>query len=488
MSNKIFALDIREDHIHCLLIRTGLKGNWIDMQASVSLADAPEPENRFAWGIRRITDQIDPSDSVCLVSVPPGRISYRNLQVPFKDRKKVRQILPFELEPLLPYDVNELSIDFLPVRQSDQMDLIAATVNSEMIDGMLATLQEFDISPRIVTIGGIATALCLANQSGFSAKDFIFIDLEESIGTLIVVVSGVIHLIQPVRLGKDTDAAAKGVRISGDIPRILTSLETLFDVDFQPEAVFLSGTGSTDDALLQAIKDSLSIAAVEHVNLLEDSRFKLTYSVQGEAYDPEWMNGPLGLAGIEFTRIMPFNFSRQHYAIQKYWGENKNEFIATGMLVIFVFILMMFSVVMEAHFLQKRITQLNHQIADIFQSTFPKTKTIVDPVGQMQANLRQMKEKEAYSTGAGTEPLNIDILNDLSRLIPAQVNVVLTRFVSGDSSIMIAGVTDTFNAVDDIKNRMEKSPHFKNITISSANMDKTIGRVRFNIRADLSGA
>jgi len=38
--------------------------------------------------------------------------SSRNLQVPFSNPKKIRMVLPFEIEPHLPFQAEDLAIDF----------------------------------------------------------------------------------------------------------------------------------------------------------------------------------------------------------------------------------------------------------------------------------------------------------------------------------------------------------------------------------------
>jgi general secretion pathway protein L len=46
----------------------------------------------------------------------------------------------------------------------------------------------------------------------------------------------------------------------------------------------------------------------------------------------------------------------------------------------------------------------------------------------------------------------------------------------------MSGDTDTFNAVDTIKNRLEPSDYFSAVTITSANLDRTGKRVQFEIK------
>jgi hypothetical protein len=98
----------------------------------------------------------------------------------------------------------------------------------------------------------------------------------------------------------------------------------------------------------------------------------------------------------------------------------------------------------------------------------------------------QEARKNALLTGQTEKNIStIDILNNISRLIPKNIDVNLTRLVIGVESIVISGNTDTFNAVDNIKNRLEKSDLFKKIIISSANIDKSDNRVRFKLKVNL---
>jgi general secretion pathway protein L len=133
----------------------------------------------------------------------------------------------------------------------------------------------------------------------------------------------------------------------------------------------------------------------------------------------------------------------------------------------------------------KNLDQLNRQITKVLTSTFPDIKKIVDPYQQMQVKIKALKTTTALSEESGKNIRAIDILNDISRLIPKETDVNLTRLVIGSESVVISGDTDTFNAVDDIKSRLEQAAFFKKITITSANIDKAESRVRFKLKVHL---
>jgi hypothetical protein len=80
----------------------------------------------------------------------------------------------------------------------------------------------------------------------------------------------------------------------------------------------------------------------------------------------------------------------------------------------------------------------------------------------------------------------IDVLYAVSKGIDKETDVELTRFVISPDSVLVDGDTAEFEAVDRIKNQLEKDEIFSTVTISSANMDKSGKRVRFKLKLQFS--
>jgi hypothetical protein len=57
--------------------------------------------------------------------------------------------------------------------------------------------------------------------------------------------------------------------------------------------------------------------------------------------------------------------------------------------------------------------------------------------------------------------------------------------VVGEESVLISGNTDTFNAVDEIQNRLDGSDLFGKVTISSTNRERSGNRIQFKMRIEL---
>jgi len=179
------------------------------------------------------------------------------------------------------------------------------------------------------------------------------------------------------------------------------------------------------------------------------------------------------------------NFRQGRMAMEKAWLENKKDILKMCCLAGVVALLFLGNSIVNYYTLKQRVETKQAQILEIFQTTFPEVTQIVDPVHQMRVKLESVAKRISQPGEFKTPVKTIDILNDISRLIPEKQDVELVSLVVGSDNVVLSGNTDTFNAVDDMKSRLEKADIFKSVSISSANMDKSGTRVRFKLKVAL---
>ena len=144
-----------------------------------------------------------------------------------------------------------------------------------------------------------------------------------------------------------------------------------------------------------------------------------------------------------------------------------------------------FNVIAKSYTLNRQIDRYDRQINGIFRETFPEVKRIEDPFRQMQIKVKEAQNSAVFQTASTSQILSIDILNHISKSISDSTTVDISRMVISPGNVIITGTTDTFEAVDEIKNKLEQIDSFKKVTISSSSKDRTGKEVRFQMKVVL---
>jgi type II secretory pathway component PulL len=514
MSRKVLGLDIRQESVSAVLVKNSMKGNWIEGHVCVPIteqrpeqipseAEAEETEADLAEesgtdmglmaALEVIAEKLDIAGAVCVISIPGERIAYRNLTIPFKDLKKIRQILPFELEPTLPFPIEDMVIDFHPIsdllREPETRkysDIIAAAAENTTIKSYIDTLELFKLEPETITVSGYAAALCLTRFANIP-ENCLFMDIDDEDNcSVFIIISGQICLIRSFRL---RPGSGRTEALCTEIERSLAGFEETFShiSNFQPDEIHITGYGLENLFGFEAEAERILGIPVKRVNLHRNAGAAIRPHPTTVLKTPEQTDNAFALALCEIEGISGLNFRRGPFAPKRQWAEHKGSFIKIG---IFAFLLLasMFSTMMiESYSMEKKTAKLDLQINNIFKSTFPEITKIVNPLLQMQVAMQEVRKKALLPGESGNNILTVDILNEISKRVGEKIDVEFTRFVVSADNIQIAGETDTYNSVDDIKNQLAQSEIFKEVTITStsANTERGGNRVRFKLRIDM---
>jgi len=483
MSRKILGIDIQRDAVSAVLIRSGIKGASIEAHEHVPITDPGAYESGLTAALETIVEKMEVSGSVCVASLSADEIFFRNLQVPFKGHKKIKKIISYELEPTLLVSVEDVIVDFIEIDLPDQENhqVIAAAVEKSKLEFILDSLGRFNIKPETVTVGGYPTALYLANRMD-THKNRLFVNIGRRSGSIFIISAGRICLVRSFQI-RSEDRSNKIKALCTQIQRTYFAAEGIIGRDFYPDGGWITGCGIDDSGFDKDMAHILGFP-VERVSFLNDTDYALQ-SMQEHPWVPSLMDNALSLVRLEIEGINGFNFRKGPFASKKFWEENKKSLVQSGILFAVVLVLAFFNVFLDSYYMEKRVSDLNNQITGIFTSTFPDVKKIVDPLQQMRIKIQKSRQA-AFLPGETEKQIRvIDILENISKRIPNDTDVAITRLVVGTESVIISGNTDTFNSVDNIKGNLEQVVFFKKIVISSANIDRSDNRVRFKLKVNL---
>ncbi len=523
MSSKFLAIDIKNDLITAIVFTVEGKALQIVGHAMVSVAARP-----IAEALTELSQKIDFQDVSCHIALAADSFFYRNLSLPFKDRKTIDKILPLELEDNAPVKIERLLIDSMIARQeTKQCQIIAAMIDREFLATQLVTLQALGVDPQTVTISGVPTALRLAHTPEQPA-DFLLLNIDLQRATLILVRSGNIALIRPLVFdpglasGFEIDQESHTIKIfrpeniDNTFRALCTSIQQTLQSVFHPHALafYLSGPVGSLDGIAERIQTGLGdiclscTLAAKDMTAMEDlvsptpetrgtdvqerpaqerPIWQIIPPIDGE-WQPTIMEDAINLGWQIIKNWKGFNFRKGTFATQKSFTDNRTLTLA---IVLSLISMALFSIIylwVDYSKLLKEQNSLNAQIHAIFSETLPEITRIVDPIQQLQVKLRETSQSAMDKSGTLPTMTILDILAEISASIPKSLDVRLARFVVDDNGLRLKGTTDTFNTVDAIKKGLEQSPAFSSVVISAANLDPKTSKIRFELKLTMRGA
>jgi hypothetical protein len=120
----------------------------------------------------------------------------------------------------------------------------------------------------------------------------------------------------------------------------------------------------------------------------------------------------------------------------------------------------------------------------IFKSHFPNNPNTAEPAHQMRTRMETLR-KAAFGSGETTSQIrSIDLLNDVSRVIPENANVRFSKFNLTEDGIYIDGTTASYQLVEEIKSKIESLDTVTAVTIASSSRDSDSDDTRFQYRIE----
>ncbi len=501
MPRTIIGLDISDDIVAAVQVKSLMQGGY----QIIGCAAVPVTEAGGAsTAMQSVCEDLDLKGSVCNSVIEDGRVSFKNLGMPFVDLKKIRQTLVFELETEKAASVEEQLNDFIDIDRTDsQTNLIAASVNRDYIREHLERFESLGAEPEVLDIRNVSLVNQLLLQPG-RPENGVLLNVGSKMCSLVLFFEKKIVLIRHLpfkggSLAKVASLAAKNedqglfdtaeyeaslVFLCRSIELTLQGYRIETDSDLQPEHVFVTGPGALALITAEVLRKKLDLP-VSALNLREKAEDILISKHLEQLYNPALMDNSLALALREGKKARGFNFRREEFQVKTQFVKLKKELIHASVYLCIICLLLGLNFGVDYQHLKKRNTGLDQQIRGIFSGTFPEITNIVDPLHQMKTKIGELKNVSGAAPGSNMDITFLEILNEISGRIPGDLAIQVDRMVVDRDGVQLRGTTDTFNTVDSIKKGLESSDMYSDVTIASANLDKSGKGVRFEIKMSL---
>lgn len=479
MSRQILAIDIRNETLTAILLNLGLKQNTVIDSAIVPISDPAESDKPLSEALARLIENIDSRAASIAVAIPNDNVLYHKLQVPFKEDSKIRRVLPFELEPFIPIDIDDLKIDFHKNKVGEQTDILAVAIDQVHLQKYMDALADNNIRIEWVVPGSFPLAKYIANHEEFAAEQFLLLDLNLGKATIFAIKNGRIELVRRLRAGADDEQSAEALALR--MRQTLTAINDDSNADFTPSTVYVTGPGVYDDNAFRHLSRAMELPTIKLDMAQWATRLDMDNQVD---WNMDMMNNALALALLEAEGSPCANFHRIHSPLRNIWTAYRPYVRGPVTLLAIALIIGMICVINDSYRLNKRVRKLDDQIKSVYLSTFPGSRINAPPLKLMRSKVKELSKGNTIS-GKKPEAQTIDVLLQISKSIPNKIDVVFTQFTMSGNSVSISGETKDFNSVDDIKNHIEDEKLFKRVTIASANTSKSTKKVRFKLKIEI---
>jgi general secretion pathway protein L len=510
MPEKILGLDIGRDSIKAVRVRAGLRGYEVARIALVNI----DKEGGTEEALKKLFESGIFTDSICITVLPAKEFFFRNIRLPFKDKKKISQTIAYELEPLIPCSADDVLIDYVITDQTDQTYIFSAAVAKSAAGDLIKYLKECNVEASIMDIDAVPVASrLLAGHTDTGCGLLLDIGARDTTG-VIFDKSGILHVRRlPFGGEKITKALAKALKIefseaekrkrTGDtdeageeisvvcgkffseVKNTLQFLGLKGNLKEDPAKVFLTGGGALYPPLQKKMETFFSLP-IEMVDISAADDITMEKEVKN-GWNPMLMNQALAIAIRETKKSSGFNFARGEFGPKRKYEKFRKDFKWAAAIVFIILCAFGVDLYIDYHYDKAHLNKLKHEITDVFKKTCPEVTRIVDPIQQLKVRIAEARSSSSGLNGARSGIRTLDIMKDISRLIPESTDFLITSFTFDGAAVKIKGETDNFNTVDNIKNSLGKSNYFKNVTISSASLIKKGTRVGLDLKIVIKG-
>jgi general secretion pathway protein L len=477
------------------------------------------------------------SSSPAVISITPLMTSCRIIELPFSSENRIRQVIDFEMESLVPLQTEQIQTSFVKLASlssGSSSSVFACCADSSEIDAITGIAGKAGLETVALSVSGYASeayyASCChaAGSDSSERKGRVYADIGEDCVTYVIISGNEVVFARSVAhaWGKKPDPA----RIADETSRTVIYYSDFYDPAFEicefsysfsdscsysglsldsgivqsqePDSVqdtdSDAGSGPISDLDFDSESDSGSEQAVigeYSENIGQKWKEKLENSFRSKGFSCQisevscfnsikdvrnaFSAAALYASGKGFLNFVSAGFFRAGFLknLKKNWT---GSFVMAGCVLLSA---MLYLGVSE-YSSWKKLKHLDDEIRTVFMETFPDVKKIVDPYQQMTVKVNSLIQNQGADVEKGRV---IDILREISSRIGPETDITITTFTVLPDEIQINGEAQSFDLAETARKTLDESAMFKDVKVDSVNSDTKAGKIVFRLNLKREG-
>ncbi len=473
MAETTLGIEIHRDKLIAVMVLHRLRARELLLCEEIPFGDGG-----FSQALAELSSSLKERPDTVAVSVPPSDCSFRILSLPFKDKKALAKTLGFELEPLVPFSLEDKIYDFayFPVEAGSQ--LLVSIIPKERLSFYIDTLKSHRLDPEIIDVNLVPLARFIKNRLSQDGP-FGVLQISEGYVTILLMEGGGIGTIREINFGRKVkeDSGDRQIReLIKEIDLTLQSYRLSTSRPLELNRVFIVNNAPQDGLLTYTLEQQLGMPVEEYL-WYKNMEFINPVGEQVRHYA-----SALALALGEYHEGLGFNFRKDEFAKQRHFAPIIKNLKGTMFFVILLVLLLGVIQIMEIKALEEKKVLLERQIHSLYTQELKVQQKVKNPLAEAKKTLKELNATYKDLQANPLESKVMEVLTEIFKRVGADTRVELSRIVMDTEYIQLTGEADSFNSIDVMKSELQTVKIFKDVSIQSANVDKNTKIVKFEMK------
>jgi type IV pilus assembly protein PilM len=511
MGERVWGLDIGSTGIKAVELSRTWQGYRVTNYGLLPINNEDKEgfRGKRLQGLRKIFPEGRKEKGNIIIPIASHRMMVHRVSLPFRDRKKNQQVIKFETEPLLPFPIDQVVLDFYTPEEGDNNNAaMVFAIRKEELHEQLSLMQDAGLDPEGIVPEVIALFWALKHL-GQSSSTGALLDVGHEKSTMIIWREETLAQVRSIPIAgaavsraleqalKIDPLESRNLKEMGRLPTagqeavaaVLSRMadevqRTLMTYESGPEAqpvknIFLTGGSAAlpgvEKILSEFLKRSVDILDVDRSapSILRDVP-KIYHNVLTVA-----LGAAFGGSVREAERI---NFRREEFASPQKAKKVKTRVTLLLFYVAILSILGIGAFSTNFYLKEKRYQDLKAEIRKEFLQAQPGVKKVVNEILQMKNLVREEKARVDALGGLLNANSPLEILRDLSAMIEPAWKLRVTDLLIEPDAVEVNGEADSFDTVNRLKSKLDHSTLYKEVQLKTARASSLENVIEFKFQ------
>lgn len=475
MAQRILALELVDEQVRAAAAERAWShfsylGAWTEPRL--------EGEEDLLPALLRVLERTGRPDIV-LSALSGEVVAKRLLTLPFHDRRRLDQAVPFALEEHLPFAVEDAVVSFAPLaRRNKETLVLAAWVRKPDVRAHLEFLARAGLDPKVVTLSALALSLLVRQApNGATPHAHLLVNLDYGRTSIALLDdSGVPRALRILPLGFEQSTEAADGR-GNSVVALVRQTALAESATIVPADVILSGAAAVASDVQAYLGQELALP----VRSVEEIEPPVLHGPGSDS--PATAACRAMLLGELPTEPLPLiNFRRGEFAFHGRTGD-LTPFYAPALLAVALLLMAMLDVSIGLVNGYRQLSRLDRQVLAVAEPVLHGVpaasieRTLAARIAQSHKRLRLLG-------GSGNIGSPLDTLLALSRVLPSRLRLDIDELSIDDTGLRITGRADSYATVDAVKRMLTQAPVLDDVQVTDERPGEN-SKIAFHLTATI---